>query len=200
MIRAFKDCDIEKMSEMCFDSFGSEIENYPKKISLLIYKMMVLFYKRNENLSFVFEENNEIVAFLLGFWQNENFCYENWLKNTVNSLSEQEKTLFLNYFYYLENNEKKLSQFSSIKDANKSSKTAQVGLFISKGNGRGSILLKHFENCVKFLNAKKILLWADSFCAFNYYPKKGYSQISQLTVPSFLPNEKETMHILEKKL
>ncbi len=178
---------------MCLNAFGREIDFYPEKLPPLIYEMMVRFYKRNSCMSFVMEEKQEMKAFLLGFWATDPFGHEEWLKNAQNPLSEEEKQLFIHYFDYLKNNGRRVRDISI-------EKTAVVGLFISKGNGNGTRLLEHFEQCSRTLGAQNLLLWADSFCAHNYYEKKGFTQFGKDTVPSFLPFKTEDLYIFQKVL
>lgn len=193
MIRPFAGSDIKAASQMCFDAFGHEIDFYPQNLPPLIYEMMVRFYKRNSYMSFVMEEKQEIKAFLLGFWASDAFCHEEWLQNAQNSLSEEEKKLFLHYFSYLNNNGSRVNEISI-------AKTAVVGLFVSKGGGNGTLLLEHFEQCAKNLGAQNTLLWADSFCAHDYYQKKGYTRFCKDSVPSFLLNKTEDLYIFQKVL
>ena len=54
-------------------------------------------------------------------------------------------------------------------------------LFLSMKSGVGSKLLHNVEAIAQKKGVKKLYLWADATCDYEYYRKRGYSEAAHFT-------------------
>lgn len=69
--------------------------------------------------------------------------------------------------------------------------TFKLSLFMSTAKGCGRQLLNHLTGILQKKGFKRMALWTDTSCSFNYYPSHGFQQQLSLAIPEYSSEQEE---------
>ena len=113
-------------------------------------------------------------GFLLAAPLSERDNSQSWLKQNLQHFECEEQDLVYDYLRYLSYNGQKVRALANPEDL-------LLCLFLSMKSGVGSKLLHNVEAIAQKNSVKKLYLWADATCDYEYYRKRGYSEAAHFT-------------------
>ncbi len=172
MIQNFSNQDIAVASKVAKLTWGNFYTRESAQIQKLIYEFMVKYYDLNRDFSFS-AYDDEFKGFLLASKKDDNNNSFAYLETQVQKLTDSgEKKIALDLFDFLESCGQDVKECMNHDDI-------MLGLFVSLQKGIGKKLLaKLGEKCIE-QNIKKIYLWSDTTCDYDYYEKNGFKQIKK---------------------
>ncbi len=166
MIRKYQNKDFYEINKITEEFWKDEFK-MSEELQKFIYDFLVKYYLYDNNITYVYECDNEIVAFLLAHLINENNDARNYFYNNIVFLNDNDKILAQNYLEYLEYNYKMVKEVMP-------EKSVYLGLIASKKRGAGKELINKLLAHSKKYNLGDIYLWTDETCNYLYYEKIGF--------------------------
>ena len=140
----------------------------------MLYEAMVRYYFRSESFSFKLSDDDGMQGFLLAAPLAERDHSQAWLTKALAPFTCEEQDLVYNYLRYLSYNGQRVRALSKPEDL-------LLCLFLSMKSGVGSKLLHNVEAIAQKKGVKKLYLWADATCDYEYYRRRGYSEAAHFT-------------------
>ena len=140
----------------------------------VLYEAMVRYYYRSEAFSLKMTDEDGMQGFLLAAPLSERDNSQSWLKQSLQHFECEEQDLVYDYLRYLSYNGQKVRALANPEDL-------LLCLFLSMKSGVGSKLLHKVEAIAQKNSVKKLYLWADATCDYEYYRKRGYSEAAHFT-------------------
>lgn len=79
--------------------------------------------------------------------------------------------------------------------------TFKLALFMSTVKGSGRLLLDHLIGILQEKGYKRMALWTDTSCSYDYYPSHGFTQQSSLKIPEYsTPDEDYVLMTFTKEI
>lgn len=174
-IESFKLADIDEAAKLTYDIWGDELKAESLKFRHFVYEAMVRYYCRNTDYSFkLVDDNARMQAFLLAAKAGEHNHSGEWFLRQVYKFSQRERQLAQGYLRYLHYNGDQMLKRAKRDDL-------MLCLFLSKVSGGGKSLLQNVELKAKETGVRRMLLWADATCDYDYYLRRGFSQADTFT-------------------
>lgn len=167
MIRKYENKDFNEINIMT-ESFWKDEFKMSKTLQSFIYKFLVKYYLYDNDMTYVYEENNNVVAFMLAHQNNENNRAMNYFNDNVIKLSENDQFFAKKYLEYIEYNHKMVKEIMP-------DDSIYLGLIASQKKGAGKELINHLIDYSKNNNLGEIYLWTDETCNYKYYEKMGFN-------------------------
>ncbi len=167
MIRKYENKDFNEINIMTKNFWKDEFK-MSQKLQSFIYKFLVKYYLYDNDMTYVYEENDNIVAFLLAHKNDEVNTAINYYNRNVINLSENDRINAKKYLEYIEYNHKMIKEIMP-------NNAIYLGLIASQKKGCGRKLINHLINYSKNNNLGDIYLWTDETCNYKYYEKMGFN-------------------------
>lgn len=174
MLANFTPEDIAEAARLTQLTWGDEMSLTNEDLKSVLYEAMVRYYFRSVSFSLKVSDDNGMQGFLLAAPLSERDHSQAWLKKALAPFTCEEQDLVYNYLRYLSYNGQRVRALSKPEDL-------LLCLFLSRKSGVGSRLLKNVEAAAKEQGIKKLFLWADATCDYDYYRRRGYSEAEQFT-------------------
>lgn len=174
-IESFKTADIEEAARLTFDVWGDELQDESIRFRHFMYEAMVRYYCRSTDYSFkIVDDEARMQAFLLAAKAGERNHSGGWFLRQAYKFSQRERQLAQGYLRYLHYNGDQMLKRADRDDL-------LLCLFLSKVSGGGKSLLQNVELKAKEKGIRKMLLWADATCDYDYYLRRGFNQADTFT-------------------
>lgn len=169
MLEHFTNKDIKKAAELTFSAWGSELPEENEGIKSFIYEALVRYYYKNFRFSYKITEQKLLQAFLLAGKLEDKTTFSQWFAEGCNQFNAYDSQIAKDYLAYLMYNSEVMKHYASANDL-------LLLLFLSKLPGAGSRLLANAEQQARGAGLKRMFLWADCTCDYDYYYKKGFQE------------------------
>ena len=157
MLSIFTPQDISYASHLTKLTWGDEMALTNDGLKDVLYEAMVRYYYRSEAFSLKMTDEDGMQGFLLAAPLSERDNSQSWLKQSLQHFACEEQDLVYDYLRYLSYNGQKVRALANPEDL-------LLCLFLSMKN-----------------SVKKLYLWADATCDYEYYRKRGYSEAAHFT-------------------
>lgn len=174
MLSNFTPQDISCASYLTKLTWGDEMALTNDGLKDVLYEAMVRYYYRSEAFSLKMTDEDGMQGFLLAAPLSERDNSQSWLKQSLQHFECEEQDLVYDYLRYLSYNGQKVRALANPDDL-------LLCLFLSMKSGVGSKLLHKVEAIAQKNSVKKLCLWADATCDYEYYRKRGYSEAAHFT-------------------
>ncbi|WP_443685527.1 hypothetical protein [Phascolarctobacterium succinatutens] len=174
MLSNFTQQDISSASYLTKLTWGDEMALTNDGLKDVLYEAMVRYYYRSEDFSLKMTDAEGMQGFLLAAPLSERDNSQSWLKQSLQHFECEEQDLVYDYLRYLSYNGQKVRALANPEDL-------LLCLFLSMKSGVGSKLLYNVEAIAQKKGVKKLYLWADATCDYEYYRKRGYSEAAHFT-------------------
>ncbi len=167
MIRKYENKDFNQINIMT-ESFWKDEFKMSKDLQSFIYKFLVKYYLYDNDMTYVYEEDDNILAFMLAHQNNEVNNAINYFNNNVINLCETDQLFAIKYLEYIEYNHKMVKEIMP-------DDSIYLGLIASQKKGAGKELINHLIDYSNKNNLGEIYLWTDETCNYKYYEKMGFN-------------------------
>lgn len=174
MLANFTPEDIAEAARLTQLTWGDEMSLANEDLKSVLYEAMVRYYFRSVSFSFKLSDDDGMQGFLLAAPLRERDNSQSWLKQSLQHFECEEQDLVYDYLRYLSYNGQKVRALANPEDL-------LLCLFLSMKSGVGSKLLHNMEAIAQKKGVKKLYLWADATCDYEYYRKRGYSEAAHFT-------------------
>ena len=174
---------IEKISTFNFDNIPQILkviqpmwtaptmrESYARIYAELILRSNI--FENDFNLQL--ENENGFCSAAFGTVKGEKNFARDWLNKIISeeNFSEEEILWFKRCVSYIENNDRILQSYMTENDI-------QLSLFVSTVKGYGKPVLEEFLQRARSCGFRRLFLWTDIECNWQYYPAHGFELIEE---------------------
>ncbi len=191
-LRVFLEKDVDAAGRMACDVWEDELSGASMELNRFIHAYLVRYYDVNRRFSFS-ATGNRLDAFLLAGFKRDGNNSDEWFEHGLSAFSAPEKKVALEYRHYLVRNGEAVQQFMGESDV-------QMGLFISRANGKGRLLLDTLEKHCRKNGVENLFLWADATCNVSYYEKNGFESVACFESTAPIDNGRLETTVFRKRL
>ena len=136
------------------------------------------------SLSFKIVDNGKVVAVIFAGTQDSLSHPEHFYEQQLSILENEEREWLKTQRAYHIKADKECKKLLN-------DKTFKLALFMSVAKGRGRQLLDYVIGILREKGYKRMSLWTDSSCSFDYYPSHGFVEQSSIVIPEYSSEREE---------
>ena len=174
MIRLYENKDFNDVRYITQYYWGKEVL-MTKTLEDFIYDFLVRYYLIDNDLSYVYEEDNKVKAYAIASYKNEKNDSIDYFYKHLNFLNKDNQENAIKYLNYLEYNHQKVLNYMDDDDI-------YFALFASIKKHAGSMLLDNLLQVARKKQIKHLYFWTDETCNYAYYENKGFKKIEEYMV------------------
>ena len=192
VIKQFTQDGIDLVAKMAAGVWGKEQGAHGAEVASLFCQHLTRYSLYSADLTLQAEDEDGLQAIAFAWLPGDTNDAASWLRSQLpNMTGEEQQTLLTNERY--------LTRTDAQLQSRMLPNSAKLSFFISQKPGYGTPVLNALIERLRERGIEWLYLWTDCTCNWEYYPKHGFEQIGEGTVPEFSTDDEEYVYKMFRK-
>ena len=191
-IKLFTQDGIDLVAKMAAGVWGKEQGAHDAEVASLFCQHLTRYSLYSADLAFQAEDEDGLQSIAFAWLPGDTNDAASWLRSQLPNLEEEEQKTLLT-------NERYLTRTDAELQSKMVPNSAKLSFFISRKPGYGTPVLNALIERLRERGIEWLYLWTDCTCNWEYYPKHGFEQIGEGTVPEFSTDDEEYVYKMFRK-